>query len=526
IEDADDAKVAIVFTDGLNINGEVFLKAFNKYIPNITVAGGLAADNALFDKTYVFTDDGILNNCAVAAVLYNPDLIVNTTFSFGWETIGKEFTVTKAIENRVYTIDNQTPLELYRKYLGDKIGDQLPATGIEFPLIINRDGRKIARAVVAKEDDGSLIFAGNINTGDKAWLGYGNVEHILDNITDTFNDIVSNSVESIFIYSCMARKRLLGDEIQTEIMPLSKIAPVSGFFTYGEFYNCNKVNSCKNQLLNQTMTILALSEDKNKINSNQTIELPSLKKNMQTVEALSHLISQSTLELNDLNENLEKRVHEEIEKNRQKDQHIVQQSRLAQMGEMISMIAHQWRQPLNAISLTSSNLKFKCMMNDMDAKVFEKEIDLIDEYSQHLSTTIDDFRGFFKENKEKEETSLKDIVNSTLDIVKTSVENKGITINTDLQCDEKFETYPNEIKQVVLNLIKNAEDALQEVALGNILLDNSICDKSDSTSCHKNPTITIQTLCDETKDIKTIIIKDNGGGIPQDIKDKIFDPYF
>ncbi|MEA3553444.1 MAG: HAMP domain-containing sensor histidine kinase, partial [Campylobacterota bacterium] len=164
-------------------------------------------------------------------------------------------------------------------------------------------------------------------------------------------------------------------------------------------------------------------------------------------------------------------------------------------------------QPLNAISLTSSNLKFKCMMDDYDKDIFEKEIDLIDEYSQHLSTTIDDFRGFFKENKEKEKTSLEDIVKSTLGIVKISVETKGITINTDLQCDVKFETYSNEVKQVVLNLIKNAEDAL---------LDNE----------SKNPTITIQTLCDETKDIKTIIVKDNGGGIPDDIMPKIFDPYF
>ncbi|MEA3498860.1 MAG: cache domain-containing protein, partial [Campylobacterota bacterium] len=179
-------------------------------------------------------------------------------------------------------------------------------------------------------------------------------------------------------------------------------------------------------------------------------------------DELEQIIQEKTQQLSDINKNLEQRIDEEVEKNRLQNQQMQQQSRLAQMGEMISMIAHQWRQPLNAISLTSSNLKFKCMMDDYDKDIFEKEIDLIDEYSQHLSKTIDDFRGFFKENKEKEETSLKDIVNSTLDIVKTSVETQGITINTDLQCDEKFETYPNEIKQVVLNLIKNADDVLLE----------------------------------------------------------------
>ncbi|MCK5110947.1 MAG: transporter substrate-binding domain-containing protein [Arcobacteraceae bacterium] len=192
--------------------------------------------------------------------------------------------------------------------------------------------------------------------------------------------------------------------------------------------------------------------------------------------------------------------------NRQ-EKFLQQQSRLAQMGEMISMIAHQWRQPLNAISLTTNNLQFKLMMDDVDNELFKKEIGLIDEYSQHLSKTIDDFRGFFKDNKEKEITTLEKIVNSTLAIVKTSIENKNIKIITDFNCDVELKTYPSEIKQVVLNLIKNAEDAL---------LDNEI----------DNPTITIQTLCTIDCKNKILIIKDNAGGIAENIMHKIFDPYY
>lgn len=213
IEDLDHAKVAIVFTDGLGTNGELFLQAFNQYASGLTVAGGLAGDNAAFTKTFVFTQDGIDDNFAVCALLYNPDLIVNGTISFGWEAIGKEFLVTKAVENRVYTIDNKTPIELYDNYLGKGIAGQLPMTGIEFPFIMHRDAQQIARAVIDKEDDGSLIFAGNINNGDKIHFGYGNVEHILKNISSTFQDIEQSLVESIFVYSCMARKRLLGDDI-------------------------------------------------------------------------------------------------------------------------------------------------------------------------------------------------------------------------------------------------------------------------------------------------------------------------
>ena len=186
----------------------------------------------------------------------------------------------------------------------------------------------------------------------------------------------------------------------------------------------------------------------------------------------------------------------------EQEKKLLQQSRLSQMGEMIGMIAHQWRQPLNSISLTASNLQFKCMIDDMNKDYFQKELELVDKYSQHLSSTIDDFRGFFKDHKIKELTTFKKLVDATLDIVQISVENKNIKLITNYQNEEEFETYSNEVKQVILNLIKNAED---------ILLEKKI----------ENPTITIEVLPN-----KQLIVKDNAGGIPEDIIDKIFDPYF
>ncbi len=166
-------------------------------------------------------------------------------------------------------------------------------------------------------------------------------------------------------------------------------------------------------------------------------------------------------------EKLKNQLQVQLKELSSKDKQLLQQSRLAQMGEMISMIAHQWRQPLNAISLTSSNLQLKCMLQDMDADFFDKELKLIDKYSQHLSKTIDDFRGFFKENKDKERSSLKKIVDDTIEMVKTSIDNKNITINMLTICDEEFLTFPNEIKQVILNILKNAEDALLEKSISN-----------------------------------------------------------
>ncbi|MEA3331355.1 MAG: FIST N-terminal domain-containing protein [Campylobacterota bacterium] len=230
-------KVAIVFADGLYTNGETFINILRKYDEKLIVAGGLAGDNAKFVETIVFTEDKIITNGAVFAFLCNDNLIVNTKANFGWKSIGKTLKVTKAKDNVVYEIENIKAVDIYKKYLGKDVAEELPKTGIEFPLIIKRNGLKIARAVLGKNSDGSLVFAGNLVVGDIVTFGYGNVETIINNGSEIYKDVCSNSVETIFIYSCMARKALMGENISTELNPLSKIAPLSGFFTYGEFYS-------------------------------------------------------------------------------------------------------------------------------------------------------------------------------------------------------------------------------------------------------------------------------------------------
>jgi len=157
-------------------------------------------------------------------------------------------------------------VSMYSKYLGDEIADSLPAVGIEFPLIITRNGMKIARAVLGKEDDGSLIFAGNIHEGDKVQFGYGNSGMILSEAVNTRKQIDMPCVESIFIYSCMARRRFLNEAISIELTPLANLAPSVGFFTYGEFFTSTENSDSRFfdgmncELLNQTMTVLSMSE--------------------------------------------------------------------------------------------------------------------------------------------------------------------------------------------------------------------------------------------------------------------------
>ncbi len=512
ISNIKEAKVIILFAEGLKINGERFLNKFNRYAPNVIVSGGLSGDNSEFIKGYQFTQDGYNNYSAVCAVLYNPDLIVNTLSNFGWKSIGKEFIVTKSDENRVYSIDNQSPVSLYEKYLGDNIAKQLPSTGIEFPFILKRGSQEVARAVLAKYDDGSLLFSGNINNRDRVSFGYGNVSEILNNVEELHDSIIKNPVESIFIYSCMARRRLLRDNIHEEILPLSTIAPTSGFFTYGEFYYSDKN---KNQLLNQTMVILTLSENSSKSLIKDNPKFIKKRDNIITIEALSHLIAQTTNDFRELNNKLEDRVQEELKNNKEKDKILLAQSRLAQMGEMISMIAHQWRQPLTAISSTIININIKIEMekfdldNKDDRKLFFEFLKIkhskISNYVEVLSTTVDDFRTFFKPNKEKKLVTITQPINSALSIIDGSFSSKAINIKLNYQTEDEILLYPNEVMQVILNILNNSKDNF---------LDRNITDRE----------IIITTK--ETLTSYIIEIADNGGGIPEDIKENIFDPYF
>ncbi|MBP1679702.1 MAG: putative signal transduction histidine-protein kinase [Proteobacteria bacterium] len=221
------------------------------------------------------------------------------------------------------------------------------------------------------------------------------------------------------------------------------------------------------------------------------------------------------LELIEINQTLERRIDEEVSKNREKDQHILQQSRLAQMGEMISMIAHQWRQPLGSISAVSASIKLKTTLNRFDystpegqeeSKRFISEaMSKIESYVQFLTHTIDDFRNFFKPNKQKESVTLSQLVNRTLEIIGKALEINGITIKIETHATREIFTYANEVTQVILNILKNAEDVIKEREIHNAQI-----------------IITIE----EEEHWQTISIEDNAGGIPKHVLPHIFEPYF
>jgi len=500
-KDIDNIKALISFTDGVNINGEKFLSALS-IRDEILIAGGLASGIDKFSDTYIFTQNDITNNGAVTAILYGDDLIVNSLYNFGWEAIGKELVVTKSVGNRVYEIDNIPVVDIYKKYLGAKIETFLPQMALEFPLILKKNGILLGRAVVKQHSDNSLSYAGDIKEGSIVRFGYANIEQIIKKKYDNIHTILEYPSESIFIYSCVARLKLFEMDIYKDIEPYNQLAPVSGFFTFGEFfYDLDRAT-----LFNETKTMLFLSEKKivnNKIN----IQQPPVHGIANTIDALAHLNSCTTKELRELNATLEKRVEDAIKEIRLKDEMLLQQSKMAQMGELLEMISHQWKQPLTAIANTNANIFLRSQLETLNKDYLEERLNDSNEYIGYLSDTINDFKDFFQSDKVQTRTNFHNIIKNVKKIIHQNLLYNDIELKIKFREEDivDFCSCANEIQQVVLNLITNAQDAI---------IINKI----------KNGYIEVDII--ENKEYFILTIEDNGGGISCDIKDKILIPYF
>ncbi len=218
-------------------------------------------------------------------------------------------------------------------------------------------------------------------------------------------------------------------------------------------------------------------------------------------------------ELQDLNRRLEQRVAEEIVQRQQKEQMLIQQSKMAAMGEMIGAIAHQWRQPLNAVGLIVQDIEDAFEYGEIDREYIQRAVTDTMKQIQFMSKTIDDFRNFFRPAKEKETFNCLSAINSMISIVSAQLFNNSIGIKV-TAADENalfVNGFPNEFKQAVLNIINNSKDAI---------IDN----RKKPPQVAEKGMITINIFKEAGKIV--VVITDNGGGIDEGIIDRIFEPYF
>ena len=371
-------KLLVLFTDGTSSNGEEFLKGIESINNSVIVAGGMAGDNANFIQTYVAHGNLILEKGAVGVSLNSDILQVHNNYSFNWNPIGVEHTIDKVIDNRVYRIDGMTPVDFYAKYLGQEVADALPTTGIEFPFIVEKNGLQIARAVLVKHEDGTLSFAGNLHNGDRVKLGFGNAEMIILNPEKALSKFCDIPVESFFIYSCMARRRYIPDFIQVEIEPFAKLADVSGFFTYAEFYH----HHGHNELFNQSLTAVALSESTEHAKVKACADIDkhphAQSEYTTTIQALTHLIQQSTA---DLEAHATKLSHE-----KQFSQKLLHNQKL--------FMRHAIHETMTPLSVIMNNIELYNMKHEKNTQLMKIEAAM-----KHMYTIYDDLSYMVTQNQ-------------------------------------------------------------------------------------------------------------------------------
>jgi len=286
-------QLLLLFSDGLYTNGEMLLNGINDFNSHVKVAGGMAGDYSTFTETFVFTKDTILSQGTVGVALNSTRLKIFNDYNYNWQKVGKKLTITKCEGNRVYEIDGKSAVETYKEYLGIPVAQRLPSIGIEFPLINHRDGMDVARAVLAKHEDGSLSFAGNMYEGEYVYFGYGDSDEIMKNSHTIPKHMASFAPEAIFVYSCMARRHFIGNSIGEELSPLQALAPMAGFFTYGEFFFHKH-----NKLLNQTLTVVGLTEEsQSHLESQHTAYSLEKMQTYNSVNALIHLVNKTSQEM-------------------------------------------------------------------------------------------------------------------------------------------------------------------------------------------------------------------------------------
>jgi C4-dicarboxylate-specific signal transduction histidine kinase len=220
--------------------------------------------------------------------------------------------------------------------------------------------------------------------------------------------------------------------------------------------------------------------------------------------ALEAKVAQKTAELRELNNSLEIKVQEKVDEVKEQEKMLIAQSRLAAMGEMLSMIAHQWRQPLATMTLMISNAKIASMMSETPSKE-SKMLDEISDTLIYLSDTIDDFQTYFEPQKKTETVEISKLLERVVHFTKTRFRMNNVALFTSGKTDVTIETYGSELVQILINLLNNAVDAIVD---------------TEPTVRH------VMISCTERDNDLLMVVEDSGGGIDDEIISKVFEPYF
>jgi hypothetical protein len=266
--DGDELVHVFVVSDGQLVNGTDLARGFNDHLPpGAQLSGGLAGDGTRFERTVVGLDEPPVPGRIVAAALYGSALRVGFGSAGGWEAFGPARVVTRAEHNTLYELDDQSALQLYKRYLGDQAA-QLPGSALRFPLCVTPAGsdHTVVRTILSIDERAQgMIFAGDVPVGARVRFMRASYEDLIDGAAQAATQCQDHEVaaaELVICVSCVGRRIVLGQRTEEETESVRAVVgpgPVlAGFYSYGELSPAGRSVAC--QLHNQTMTITAWRE--------------------------------------------------------------------------------------------------------------------------------------------------------------------------------------------------------------------------------------------------------------------------
>ena len=432
--------------------------------------------------------------------------------------------ICNTVDNGIIVLDKDLRVLFWNRWLETR-------TGLEASNIINKnildfysniDEKKLKRKITTAlklnsptfytpQTDNFLINIEINNISDRVF------NQMQQSITITPLDL-EESLVILYIYDItflsetnykleMAKKNLSEKNEELRLI-LDTTMEAIIIFKDNSVVDCNKIaielfnKQMKYELINKSFDDLINNKNSDIFNEKEPFETNLTREDGSEFSAIINIKNTS------LNNQIFKIVTiANIEDLKRKENLMAEQSKLAAMGEMLGNIAHQWRQPLNIISMSSSNLKLKNDMGELNSSTLRESLSLILKTINHLSDTIETFNDFLKTDKEKSIFNVNDNIKNSISLVDNFFKNFNIDIVLELDDDVFLNNLANEFSQAFINILNNAKDA--------IVLNL----KDNESGLIKIKTKKIDNFIE-------ILVLDNALGVDKDILNKIFEPYF
>jgi hypothetical protein len=267
--DNEDLSCVFVISDGTFFNGSELVSGLNKMnYKQVPITGGLAGDDARFEKTFTGLNNIPTQANVIAVGFYGKEMLVGHGSFGGWDEFGHERVITKSDKNVLYEIDDKNALDLYKQYLGHYV-NELPGSALLFPLSIKINGsdKNLVRTILSiDEEKKTMTFAGNLPVGSKVRLMKANFDKLIEASStaaaSSFSGISHHKPDLAILVSCVGRKLVLQDRIDEEVEAAKNVigegTTITGFYSYGEISPFDSTTQC--ELHNQTMTITTFTE--------------------------------------------------------------------------------------------------------------------------------------------------------------------------------------------------------------------------------------------------------------------------